>query len=605
MSNTDADRIKNIEAQVLALVAERRTDPYGFQETWSSLIRDYVDEVQIGLLSSQIDNGLRGLAEDMTTTVRDATLAHSNTQQAFEAQVERMKRNNSEFMSAVARLHVIHDTQELLGTDELKDMEKEIERLKVALAESQRHENKEVESISPAMETQLKSQEKEIEKLKHELTIIDTFKQEQLKYAEHWKKSISDAEEITREQESLLVAQKEEHQAEIMLHVARYRALVEELATIKGSIRVICRVRCEEAPAEDLVQFSNPDGIVPCTKLRATYESNGSTEHKDFEFQRAFTGGEDNQTIFSEVRDFAVSAISGNTCTVMAYGATGSGKSYTFLSEDGLVLNFINLLFNMANEELAYCEYDFQLSAVEIYLNKCFDLLQVPIDQKKAEVRLNAETTTKLNSQEEAVAILKQVIERREVAPTKQNSTSSRSHFVVSIRISKKALANPGDAPTKGVINFVDLGGSEAAGKNFLGGSSSTLITQQGVDINNSLLDLGKAIRNVAMHENIFPSHSLTKFLRSSFDSGSRLLVVATVSSLKANQNNTLSTLRWSQEAIGRPPAARAPMPSKSSSGRSSKLPLASPTSSRHRDSPSSKDSAARRGSPAQRDSKR
>ncbi|KAI0185995.1 P-loop containing nucleoside triphosphate hydrolase protein, partial [Xylaria flabelliformis] len=363
-------------------------------------------------------------------------------------------------------------------------------------------------------------------------------------------------------QKTKLVSQETElvsrHQEEIRLFTAKYRALFEELATAKGNIRVVCRIRpSKDASAAEMIKLENPEQKFPVwTTLRTVYQNDKSREARDFEFQRVFGGDETNHDVFGEVRDFAVSAASGKVCTIFAYGASGTGKSHTFTHKDGLIQSYIQLLFELSEQERAHYEYEFQISAVEIYLNRLFDLLQTPENNKKAEIKLNAESTTNLDSREAAIGLLERILERREVASTVQNATSSRSHFILTIKISKRSLTNPNETPIKGQVRFLDLAGSERVGKNSLTGGSGpqqSLVYDQGNDINQSLLDLGKGIRSLVTKDNFVPSHNLTRYIRSSLSHGSRLLIVATVSPLTGDQNNTLNTLRWSQDAIGRP----------------------------------------------------
>ncbi|RYC57009.1 hypothetical protein CHU98_g9200 [Xylaria longipes] len=560
MSDDVASRLKNIEALVLSLKEDRagqQSGSDGLPETLYPLVCEHVAdlkhylalmldavsknehadegfEIQIGLISSQIENGFRNLAQNIASIVGNTEVEdrRNSTQQEFEEQVELLKRNNAEFISAITRLVAYEDAQNLLEKEAIE---------------------REVESIS---------QTYEIERLKVALEIAQSQKgpagsaggAESAESAEG-AEAAEAAEEYWKVREAELVSK---HKTEIRSFTAKYRALFEEFAVVKGNIRVISRIRQENAPSEELIKFEDPEQDFLWTKLRTTFSNDSKKlESRDFEFQRVFGSGETNQEIFLEVKDFAESAASGRTCTVMGYGATGTGKSHTFLrKEDGLVQSYIKLLFELAQDESSIYEYEFRLSAVEIYLNKCYDLLQTPVDNKKAEVRLNAESTTKLDSREAAITILEQVVERREVASTKQNAVSSRSHFILSLKVSKRSLTNSNEKPIEGQVRFLDLAGSERVGKNSLSGGSSaqqSLVFEQGNDINKGLLDLGKGIRSLATRDSFFPSHNLTRYIRSSLSPGSRLLIVATISPLTSNLNNTLNTLRWSQEAIGRP----------------------------------------------------
>ncbi|KAI1114767.1 P-loop containing nucleoside triphosphate hydrolase protein [Nemania sp. NC0429] len=425
---------------------------------------------------------------------------------------------------------------------ELKARQDEIDRLKTALklAESKSQQDDQLLKLTE-YQIELKARQDEIDRLQTELKLVESNK-------------ASAIEQASKQREAALIAK---HEAESRLFAVRYRAVVEELADAKGNIRVLCRIRPEDAPEEDLLKFADPDEhpSLPWSKLRVTYlNESKKIDNKDFNFQRAFGRGESNQVVFDEVSDFAKSAVFGNNACIMAYGATGTGKSYLFLSEDGLVHSYVALLFQLAEQEKASCEYEFNLSAIEIYLNKVFDLLQPPVKGEKTEVRLSQESTAKLESQEQASTIIKQAIGRREAASTKQNATSSRSHFIISIKISRRPSGN--EKRTESTISFTDLAGSEAAGKNLLAGGTGNnpkqaLIYEQGQDINSGLLDLGKGIRSLAKRDTFIPSHNLTRALRSTLTPGSRLLLVTTISSLVANQSNTMTTLRWSQDAIG------------------------------------------------------
>ncbi|KAI1151059.1 P-loop containing nucleoside triphosphate hydrolase protein [Nemania diffusa] len=637
MPTTISEKVKSLEAVVVSLqndLAGKRANPLdGLQNSLTSLLYDHIDDieqqlgalantvresqhadeikVQIDHLSSHIENGFRNLAEEIASTIQSANLDEDTARQEFQKQVGLMTHTNAEFLSAVTRLYdapnvgrvptkgeleprVESASQSVEAEAQLKAQREEIERLKAALEKgSFEKQNGLVPPPTPSMqspetEAKLQAQQEEIERLKAALALVP-------EDAGHWKKSAEQFEEslklqmeLAQNQEAALVAQ---HEEQSRLFTARYRALVEELATAKGNIRVLCRIKPDDAPEDELLNFTNPDDqpFLPWAKLRVTYQSESQrTEHRDFEFQRAFGSGESNQVVFDEVKDFAKSAAYGQTCTIMAYGATGTGKSYLFLSDDGLVFSYIRLLFQLADEESAQYQYEFHVSAIEIYLNKVYDLLQEPAGNQKIEVKLTAESSAKLDSEQDGISIVKQAIGRREAASTRQNSTSSRSHFIISIRILKKPLTNKGEKQTESFISLCDLAGSEAAGKNLLaGGTGSELLYEQAQDINQGLLDLGKGVRSVATKGKFFPSHNLTKALRSSLSPGARLLLVATVSSLVTNQNNTLTTLRWTQDAIGSSSGANPSTPVRSplqlmglssskSSKSSSKLPLKS-----------------------------
>ena len=90
-----------------------------------------------------------------------------------------------------------------------------------------------------------------------------------------------------------------------------------------------------------------------------------------------------------------------------------------------------------------------------------------------------------------ALALLTKGSERRQIAATKFNDHSSRSHSVFSITVHLKEKNNMGDDLLKiGKLNLVDLAGSENIGRS---GAESKRAREAGM-INQSLLTLGRVI---------------------------------------------------------------------------------------------------------------
>jgi hypothetical protein len=380
---------------------------------------------------------------------------------------------------------------------------------------------------------------------------------------DHLKAQLAEFQELSIvefEQVELLQNESTEKERAILSLIARTKQMVDELAELKGNVRVVCRIKPEVAPEAELLKITNLDGdntFIPWTQLRVTTENNYTTETKDFSFQRVFGKGESNQDIFKEVKDFALTAILGRPTTIVGYGATGTGKSHTFLSEDGLIHSYISLLFQTAEEERTQYEYIFHLSALEIYLNKVYDLLEQPNDGERVETKAYALSAVRLESQDTAFELIQQVICRREVASTSWNATSSRSHAVISLKISRRPITGSNKKATEGIINFVDLAGSEPVGKVMKAGPQD-IIAKQGTDINVSLQQMGRTIRAVADGAKFIPpgSHSLSKLLKSSLTSHSRLLVIVTVSPLLKNKSQTDHTLSWCTSTVPVRPAS-------------------------------------------------
>ncbi|KAI1356745.1 P-loop containing nucleoside triphosphate hydrolase protein [Xylaria sp. FL0043] len=531
-------------------------------------------EAQAALVSSHVEESfLHGLCQEIAHSFHNANSGYQAAYKEFEKQVELMKHNNSHWLAMINAMNDnVRSTAMLPNTPPISEYAPSSEYAE-STSQSIEPSTDEIEywrNTEAELEKTVKAQQRTIEGLEDvvqsHVKIISWQEahisecEEDLRLCKVQQRdtgeTIAGLEDVIKAHVQTILSQEthiEKCEEDMRLFRGRYRNMVEELATAKGNIRVMCRIRpAKNAPEEDLIKFTNPDNpgnddsAAPWTNLRATYlNESKKLIGRDFEFQRAFSGNESNETIFNEVKDFAQSASLGNSCTIMAYGATGTGKSYTFLSDDGLVNNFIRLLFRLAEEDTGQFQYEFHLTAVEIYLNDIFDLLQTSDDQK-VKVYLGKESSVELRSEEDASEIIQQAIDRREAASTRQNATSSRSHFFISVRIVRRSVVDGSE--TTGTASFVDLAGSEAVGKTLLSepaSSQKSLQAQQGTDINKSLLDLGTNIRSLAKGDKFHPNHNLTRCLRQSMIQGSRLLVIATVSPLTANQSNTLATLNW------------------------------------------------------------
>ncbi|KAI1269037.1 P-loop containing nucleoside triphosphate hydrolase protein [Xylariaceae sp. FL1019] len=343
---------------------------------------------------------------------------------------------------------------------------------------------------------------------------------------------------------------------------ARYSLLFNQLVDLKGNIRVMVRIRPGEADQE-VIDLTNPDegSFLPWQRLKITTRDEQISHHgirveaKTYDgFQRVFGPNDTNQDVFDEIADIAQSAIYGKPCTVLGYGQTGCGKTHTFLAEDGIVPRYFELIFSLSQDDPDY-KFEFELSAAEIYLGKIKDLLHdhslgviKPLKGvDKVVISDWARRSERLVwSLEVARKYLTKILNQRQTAATKGNATSSRSHLVISLKI-RKVSKKETFKKTDSVINFVDLAGSEAPGKN----GAQDIEFKEGSDVNMSLTELGTAIRTLREGNQIIGSHPLIKVLRNTLTSGSRLLLMYMISPLMVNLESTKNTLTKASEATG------------------------------------------------------
>src|SRR5437764_2987829 len=169
--------------------------------------------------------------------------------------------------------------------------------------------------------------------------------------------------------------------------------------------------------------------------------------------------------------------LSGFNCTIFAYGQTGTGKTYTMsgdmeevyggLSDSaGIIPRTIYELFDKLDAEGT--EYTVKCSFIELYNEELRDLLspddsaKVKIFDDKNSVVVRGMEESYIKSGADGVRLLQEGSIKRQVAATKCNDLSSRSHTVFTITVHVKEPAQDGeDVLRSGKLNLVDLAGSE------------------------------------------------------------------------------------------------------------------------------------------------
>jgi len=134
----------------------------------------------------------------------------------------------------------------------------------------------------------------------------------------------------------------------------------------------------------------------------------------------------------------------------------------------------------------------------------------------------------------------------RSVRPTGMNPSSSRGHTIFMCRFNKFTAAN-GDwvEEFRSKISLVDLAGSERAGDTGLTGIG----LKEGIAINQSLTYLGQVLVSLCKGERVNYRDKLTQLLAESLNGTAVTVMVAALSPADINYEDTLSTLRFADNA--------------------------------------------------------
>ncbi|KAH9438306.1 hypothetical protein MCOR02_001943 [Pyricularia oryzae] len=334
----------------------------------------------------------------------------------------------------------------------------------------------------------------------------------------------------------------------------------------KTNINVVvrCRGRNDREVRENSAVVVSTEGV----KGNVVELSMGpnALSNKSYNFDRVFSSAADQSMIFDDVvKPILDEMLSGFNCTIFAYGQTGTGKTYTMTGDmnetmgmlsdaAGIIPRVLQTLFNKLEiEESDNCV---RCSFIELYNEELRDLLSADDGAKLRIYEDNAKKSTVVQGMEErhivtAAEGIKRLQEgslRRQVAATKCNDLSSRSHTIFTITVYvKRPGENGDDYVSAGKLNLVDLAGSENIQRS---GAENKRAAEAGL-INKSLLTLGRVINSLVDQGTHIPyrESKLTRLLQDSLGGRTKTCIIATISPAKSNLEETISTLDYAFRA--------------------------------------------------------
>lgn len=226
----------------------------------------------------------------------------------------------------------------------------------------------------------------------------------------------------------------------------------------------------------------------------------------------------------------------------------------------GIIPRVLHTLFDrLRDEESEKCESSVKCSFIELYNEELRDLLAAD-DNTKLKIfddqNKSGRTTTLVQGMEEThiktaskgIQLLREGSHKRQVAATKCNDLSSRSHTVFTVTVYMKRTSDTGeDFVCAGKLNLVDLAGSENIQRS---GAENKRAAEAGL-INKSLLTLGRVINALVDKSSHIPyrESKLTRLLQDSLGGRTKTCIIATLSPAKSNLEETISTLDYAFRA--------------------------------------------------------
>ncbi|KAG7998479.1 hypothetical protein I3843_01G260900 [Carya illinoinensis] len=345
-----------------------------------------------------------------------------------------------------------------------------------------------------------------------------------------------------------------------------------------GRVRVAVRLRPkndEDVLSDD--DFSDCVELQPELNRLKLRKNNWSSE--SYRFDEVFTETASQKRVYEVVAKPVVeSVLNGYNGTIMAYGQTGTGKTYTLgkLGKDdaagrGIMLRALEDIIG----NISTSSDTIEVSYFQLYKESIQDLLapektniHINEDPKTGEVSLPGATVVKIQDLDNFLQLLQVGEGNRHAANTKMNTESSRSHAILMVHIrravnekvnfginspekgSRSDLFDGKDIPIvrKGKLLIVDLAGSERIDKS----GSEGLLLEEAKFINLSLSSLGKCINALAENSPHIPTRDskLTRLLCDSFGGTARTSLIITIGPSARHHAETASTIMFGQRAM-------------------------------------------------------
>lgn len=235
----------------------------------------------------------------------------------------------------------------------------------------------------------------------------------------------------------------------------------------EDSMKVYLRVRPISLTdkKESTVKINSDTNISTCAPESSKRAHYTKLEERHYAFTKVFGPESKQEEVYDTiVKPLCERFLNGENCCLIAYGMTNAGKTHTIQGTNKTIGIFPRLVTSLLEKSLELNEATLQLSILEIYQEKLFDLLSNKKDTTKLFIRdgnghievagLTSHNITNVN---EANNYLDTASSKRTQSRTLLNAGSSRSHALYTLTLSHKVNK---ETIIK-IFQVVDLAGAE------------------------------------------------------------------------------------------------------------------------------------------------
>ncbi|XP_041878227.1 kinesin-like protein KIF9 isoform X3 [Corvus kubaryi] len=327
-------------------------------------------------------------------------------------------------------------------------------------------------------------------------------------------------------------------------------------------VQAFVRVKPTAHFAQDMIKLGSDNKSINIYIRRSPRGGAVNNSHTDWSFKLDGLLHNTSQKMVYETvaKDLVAKALQGYNGTIMCYGQTGAGKTYTMtgVTSDyrrrGIIPRAIHQIFKAAAEFLNVM-VTVRISYLEIYNEALFDLLapglargcrdtQLVVRDGPQGVYVKGLSIHPVSHEEEALHLLFEGETNRVIGEHTLNKNSSRSHCIFTLYIECRSRDYTNPKCLKSKITLIDLAGSERLSKT---GSEGQLRVEASY-INKSLSFLEQLVIALAdpKREHIpFRQSKLTHVLKDSLGGNCNTVLVTNIYGEASHVEETLSSLRF------------------------------------------------------------
>ncbi|SBS84666.1 kinesin-8, putative [Plasmodium malariae] len=329
-----------------------------------------------------------------------------------------------------------------------------------------------------------------------------------------------------------------------------------------SNVKVAVRIKPITESEENIVSIFNKNYVlIEKENEKECYLLSQKKKQATYVFDVVFdVNATQEEVFFDTAKPLIPHVFKGINCTVFAYGATGSGKTYTMLDDknhNGIVQLSLLELFTIIKEKKCR-NIKIVMSFLEVYNETIRDLLAkeknktLDVQEDVAEVKVSNLCEMEIQSYEQAMFLINEGVKNRKMSPTRANKVSSRSHAILQIYVFNEILdSNMNTINYKAKLCFVDLAGSERASAT----SNKGERFKEGSYINQSLLALANCINSLASNRNIskvrvkYRDSKLTHLLKNSLEGNCLVVMIANINPSRKSFQESNNTLKYAFRA--------------------------------------------------------